>query len=316
MFVIQQNISLKDYSNFKIGGKARYFLEVKSVNDILEGVRKWRETDIESNFQRKYFVLGGGTNVLFNDAGFDGLVIKNSIDEIRMEEDLLVVGAGVLMSKLLDYCVENSLSGLEWAGGLPGTVGGAVRGNAGAYRGETKDKIVEVDSVNLDTLEQKTRTYDQCQFDYRTSIFKTTAANEVITYIKFKLTKGKKEEIESLIEDKKTKRKLRHPLEYPNVGSIFKNVPIGKFTKEQIKQLSQYVKDDPFAVIPTAKINFLAGLSGKRVGDAKLSEKHTNFIVNLGNAKAEDVKKLIEIIIKVVREKFGIELEPEVMFVD
>ncbi|MBI2026018.1 MAG: UDP-N-acetylmuramate dehydrogenase [Candidatus Levybacteria bacterium] len=317
MPTLQTNISLSDFSNFKIGGNARYFIEVFSIQDLIEGLKKWHE--ISKGFpkeQKRIFVLGGGTNILFSDDGFDGLVIKDSIDQISLQDDLVTVGAGTSMESLLNFCIENSLSGLEWAGGLPGTVGGSVRGNAGAYNGETKDTVFEVESINLDTLETIKRNKNECKFNYRTSIFKKSAVNEIITYIKFKLIRESKEDIKNLIEDKINKRKLRHPLEYPNVGSIFKNVPIEKFPKEILNELKQYIKDDPFPVIPTAKLTFLAGLCAKRIGDAQVSQKHTNFIVNLGSAKAKDVKKLIKIIQNVVKQKFNVNLELEVMFVD
>lgn len=317
MYNLQQNISLRDYSNFKIGGNAKYFLDVTSLDKLIEGLKYWHE--ISKDFkedEKRIFILGGATNVLFPDEGLNCLVIKNSIDFIDLKENVLTVGGGTLMSRLLDYCIKEGLSGLEWAGGLPGTVGGALRGNAGAYGGETKDNILEVESVNLDTLEVKKRSKRECDFNYRTSIFKTKATNEIITFIKFEVTNREKEEIKNLIEDKINKRKLRHPLEYPNVGSIFKNVPISKFSKEVLRELSQYIKDDPFPVIPTAKLSFLAGVSGKTVGDAQLSTKHTNFIVNLGNAKATDVKKLIQIVQKAVKERFGVDLEVEIMFIN
>lgn len=317
MYNLQTNISLKEYSNFKIGGNAKYFLNVTSVDDLTKGLEAWHQ--ISKDFkedEKKIFILGGATNVLFPDEGLNGLVIKDSIDFIDLKENVLTVGGGTLMSKLLDYCIENGLSGLEWAGGLPGTVGGALRGNAGAYGGETKDNILEVESVNMDTLKVKKRGKRECEFNYRTSIFKTKAINEIITFIKFEVTTKEKEEVKNLIEDKINKRILRHPLEYPNVGSIFKNVPIDKFSKEVLSELSQYIKDDPFPVISTAKLSFLSGVSGKTVGDAQLSTKHTNFIVNLGNAKAADVKKLIQIIQKAVKERFGVDLEVEVMFID
>lgn len=314
---IQSHISLKDFSNFKIGGSAKYFLDIKSIDDLIAGLRQWHE--ISKDFpkeEKKIFILGSATNVLFSDNGFDGLVIKNSIEKIEKKDDVVTIGAGVLVSNLLDFCIDNSLSGLEWAGGLPGTVGGAVRGNAGAYSGETKDNVLEVESINLKTLETKKRSKDECEFDYRMSIFKNKATDEIITFIIFKLANGNKDEIRQLIEEKQEKRKLRHPLEYPNIGSIFKNVPVDKFAPEKLESLSQYIKDDPFPVIPAAKLTFLVGLCGKRIGDAQVSEKHTNFIINLGNAKAQDVKQLIKIIQTAVKEKFGVSLEPEVMFVD
>jgi UDP-N-acetylmuramate dehydrogenase len=254
---------------------------------------------------------------VFNDKGFNGLVILDSINELGLDGEMVTVAAGTMLTTLLELCIDNSLSGLEWAGGLPGTVGGAVRGNAGAYGGETKDNVVEVESINLNTLEKMTRSKDQCNFSYRSSIYKLgEGENEIITRIKFMLKKGNKDEIKKLTQEKINARILRHPLAYPNVGSIFKNVEVEKFSQGQMRDLSVFIKNDPFPVIPTAKINFLAGLSGTRVGDAQLSTKHTNFIINLGNAKSQDVKKLIKIIKKTVKEKFNVDLEEEVMFVD
>ena len=313
----QRNVSLKDYSNFKIGGNASYFIEVSNINDLINGLKKWQE--ISKGFEsieKKVFVLGSGTNVLFSDKGLKGLVIKNSINDISKIGNIVRVGAGTLLSELLNFCMENNLSGLEWAGGLPGTVGGALRGNAGAYNGETKDNVWQVESLDINFLEIKKRNNKNCEFDYRMSVFKKSAAFEIITFIEFKFIKGEKENIKKLIEEKINARKLRHPLEYPNLGSIFKNVPVEKFSTEQMVELSQYIKKDPFPVIPTAKLNFLAGLSGKRVGDAQVSEKHTNFIVNLGNATSKDVHKLIEIIKETIYDKFNITLEEEIMYAD
>lgn len=316
MSKIQQNVLLKNHSNFKIGGPAKYFLEIFAKEDLIEGLKEWHDVSKDFPSEReRIFVLGGGTNVLFSDAGFNGLIIKNSINSIEKNGEEITVGAGTSFADLIDFCIVNSLSGLEWAGGLPGTVGGAVRGNAGAYGGETKDNILEVKSIDLNSFEEKTRTGNDCEFDYRTSVFKN-GENEIIIFIKFKLASGDSNEIKKIADEKINSRKSRHPLDYPNVGSIFKNVPVEKFTHDQMKELAQYIKNDPFPVIPTAKINFLTGLSGKRVGDAQLSEKHTNFIVNLGNAKSSDVHKLINIIKKEVYQKFNISLEEEIMFVD
>jgi UDP-N-acetylmuramate dehydrogenase len=311
--MIRQNVSLSDYNNFKIGGNALYFLEIFSKEELIEGLKDWKK--LYPSIQEKIFVLGGGTNILFSDLGFSGLVIKNSIRGIKLSNNIVEVSGGVLISDFLNFCIENCLSGFEWAGGLPGTVGGAVRGNAGAFNGETKDNVIEVESVDLNTLETKTRSNKDCDFSYRMSIFKKAAAKEIIVSVKFKLETDEKQTIESLIQEKIDHRLRRHPLEYPNVGSIFKNVPYESFSKNLQEDLFQYIKKDPFPVIPTAKLNFLAGLSGKRVGDAMLSKKHTNFIINLGNAKAEDVKKLIQIIKDSIKEKFAITLEEEIMLV-
>jgi len=220
------------------------------------------------------------------------------------------------MSKLLDFCIENSLSGLEWAGGLPGTVGGSVRGNAGAFGGETKDCIAEVKSLNIDSLEEITRNNQECWFSYRDSYFKTDkGSREIITEVMLTLKNKDKEEIKKIIEEKINFRIKKHPLEYPNIGSIFKNSEMTKIPDSLKEEFGQNGKTDPIPVIPSARIINLCGLKGKRVGDAQFSEKHPNFIVNLGNAKAGDVKALVEMAKKEVFEKFKIQLEEEIMYV-
>jgi UDP-N-acetylmuramate dehydrogenase len=228
----------------------------------------------------------------------------------------VIVGGGVEFSELVNFCIQNALSGLEWAGGLPGTVGGAIRGNAGAYLGETKDNVLEVTSIGLETSVKKTRTRDECLFDYRASIFKTRDNKDVIVSAKFVFKKGEKAEIAKVTREKIDHRNLRHPLEYPNIGSTFKNIPVDRFSSEQLKEFAQFIKDDPFPVVPAGKLIFLAGLKGQRVGDIMVSEKHTNFLVNLGDGRAADVRRLIDIINKSVKDKFGVALEEEIMYVD
>lgn len=312
--MIRQNISLKDYSNYKIGGNASYFLDIKTKEDLIEGIKEWREIEKSlATVEKKTFILGGGTNILFSDDGFKGLVIKDSIDLIQLDKDRVICGGGTLFVKLLDFCIEHSLSGLEWAGGLPGTVGGAIRGNAGAFGGETKDNIESVTSLNLTNLETIERNKQQCEFSYRSSIFKVLATDELIISAAFILKKGEREKIEKEINEKAEFRKNKHPLENPNAGSVFKNVPFASVPERFRNELSQYVKNDPFPVVPTGKLIFLSGFKGKRVGDAMVSDKHTNFIINLGNATAKDVSDLITIIKKEVGQKFGIFLEEEIM---
>ena len=314
--MFRQNVSLKEYSNYKIGGNASYFLEVKTKEELIAGIKVWKETSAGfSNSKKKIFVLGNGTNILFSDNDFEGLIIKIALEGIEKIGNEVFVASGTKFSDLCDFCINNSLSGFEWAGGLPGTVGGAIRGNAGAFGGETKDIILQVLSLNLDDLKIVRREVKDCEFSYRFSVFKDNATNEVILSAVFALKNGNKEEIQKLTNEKISYRRQKHPLEYPNIGSIFKNVAVEKFSKEQMQELSQFVKDDPFPVIPAAKLIFLTGLRGKRVGDAQISEKHTNYIVNLGNAKAKEVLELINIIKKEIKEKFKINLEEEVMYV-
>lgn len=302
--MMQKNILLKDYSNYKIGGPASNFLEISNIDELQR---------LNLDELRKFFVLGGGTNILISDEGFNGLVIKNSIGGLEQKKDELYVGSGVLLPSVVEYSIKNSLSGLEWAGGLPGTVGGAVRGNAGAFGGEIKDSVFQVESLDLKTLEIKKRNNSECNFGYRWSVFKKNS-NELIISVTLKLKNGNKKDIEKIVNEKIEYRNNRHPLDYPNIGSTFKNIPLSSLPRKLQEEFWPYIKNDPFPIIPTAKLLALADLKGTRVGDAQISEKHPNFIVNLGSAKSSDVLSLIEIARKAVKEKWGIELEEEIMY--
>lgn len=313
--MLKQNISLKDYSNYRIGGPAAYFLEIKSEADLIYGINEWEK--VSKNFsenQKKIFILGKGTNILISEKGFDGLIIHNSINGIKLQNNSLEVGSGALLSEILDFCIQNSLSGMEWAGGLPGTIGGAVRGNAGAFKGETKDSVSEVYSLNLTSLMHENRLNEDCKFDYRTSIFKTKATDEIILSVELNFKKGNQEHIKKSIQEKIDYRNEKHPMDLPSIGSTFKNIPVESVPKQLLTDFSSFIKNDPFPVVPVAKLLYLCDLKGKRQGDAQISQKHPNFIVNLGNAKSDDVKFLIEFAKKAVFEKFGLNLEEEIMY--
>lgn len=307
---LQKKVLLKNYSNYEIGGPAKFFVEAESTEELKEILKENKNEEI--------FILGGGTNVLISDEGFDGLVILNKIIGIEKEEGNFRVGSGVLIKDLLVYCIENSLSGMEWAGGLPGTIGGAVRGNAGAFKGETKDSVVEVESLDLKTgLNEIIRDNAQCQFGYRQSIFRSgDGAYEFITHVILNLMPGDKEEIKEKITQKIDYRNNRHPMEYPSIGSIFKNIPLDSLSTELQKEFETIVKTDPFPVVSTTKLLALCGLKGKKVGGAMISDKQPNFIVNVNNAKAADVKALIEIAKQAVREKYNLMLEEEIIYLD
>jgi UDP-N-acetylmuramate dehydrogenase len=296
-----RNISLKKFSNFRIGGKAKYFFEAKNISEIKKALI------LAKKLKTKIFILGGGTNILFNDSGFDGLVLVPKIKFIRkINKNIIRVGAGVEVKDFLNFLVKNELSGLEWAGGLPGTIGGAVLGNAGAFGGEIKDNLVQVKSIEINTLKEKIRNNKECLFDYRFSVFKNKNVNEIILWADFKFKKGKKEKILKSINEKINYRKERHPIEYPNIGSIFKNVPVENFKKEFIEYFKNknIIKIDPKPVVPMAFLISECGLKNKKVKDAMISPKHPNFIINLGKAEAKDVKKLINLIQKSVKQKF------------
>jgi len=298
---MQKNIPLWQFSNYKIGGLAAFFREVKSIGDLKQDFSEFT----------KIFILGGGTNVLISDKGFDGLVLLNRIPRIENHNGLVRIGSGVMIDELLSFCVQNSLSGLEWAGGLPGTIGAAVRGNAGAFKGEIKDSIIEVESIDIRSKEKIKRKNEECKFGYRWSVYKEQP-NEFITKVVLKLLKGDPLQIRKEIDEKIDYRNLKHPMDHPNIGSTFKNIPVGKVTDEQRVEFTSFTKDDPFPVVLVTKLLAIAGLKGKRIGDAQISDKHPNFIVNLGNAKSDDVRKLINIMRKAVRDRWGITLKEEI----
>jgi len=305
----QKNVLLSQFSNYKIGGPAEFFFEAKSADDVVwaAGEAKRRGLSI--------FILGGGTNLLISDDGVRGLVLKPNLNFLESEEETITAGAGVPMEKLLGFTVSKGLSGLEWAGGLPGTVGGAVRGNAGAFGGETKDNIKEVASSDIENSKKNVRNREECDFGYRNSVFKKQDGKEIILSVVFALKKGVPEEIKKLISEKVEYRKARQPLEYPNIGSIFKNVPVELVPKEILEKCADVIKQDPFPIVPAARLITLAGLKGTRSGGAMVSQKHGNFIVNVSNATAADVKNLIELVKREIKNKFGIALEEEVAIV-
>jgi UDP-N-acetylmuramate dehydrogenase len=239
------------------------------------------------------FVIGGGSNILAGDEGFRGLVIKNEISFIAGGGGFVSVGAGTRLSALADYYCENSLSGMEWAAGIPGTVGGAVRGNAGAALESMADAVESVDFFDASdsSLKINSCSKKECRFDYRESIFKKKR-NLIIVSCALAAKKGDSADIKNKMADCLAKKKESQPLGYPSAGSIFKN-PDGEFAARLIQD---------------------CGLKGKKIGGAMISEKHANFIINAGNATANDVMKLISLAKSEVLKKTGIRLEVEVEF--
>jgi len=275
---------------------------------------KWREIN------GPFFVLAGGTNVLFGDDCFEGLVFTPDFQEIKKDDDSsLRVGVGVLMEDLVSFFEEKGFSGLEWAGGLPGTLGGAIRGNAGAFGGEIKDVVKEVTSFDVSSGDKTIRRKNnECDFSYRNSIFKKqspTGINpkEIIIEVVLDLKKGDKKLIREIVQKNVFYRKERQPIEYPNIGSIFKNVSCEKIGKKRLEEFEPVIKTDPFPVVPVAHLISEAGLKGISCGGAMISPKHPNFIVNVVNASANDVKNLIELVKSEIKNRFEINLEEEII---
>lgn len=278
---------LKDYTTFKIGGRCTALIEINSEKAIAELVKICNDENI------RYLILGKGSNMLCDDKGFDGVVLHIGTDFANVEiigDDTLMADAGCNLSKLCKIALDNSLSGLEFAYGIPGTVGGAVFMNAGAYGGEIKDILQEVNCVdsagNIHTLSA-----EKLDLSYRHSIFHENGW--IVTSAVFKLKKGSKEEIKSKMDDLIGRRKDKQPLEYPNAGSTFKR-PVGQFAGKLIQD---------------------CGLKGFSVGGAMISEKHSGFVINYNNATCKDVLSLIKQVQDIVKEKTGFFLECEVKII-
>lgn len=304
MIKISNNVSLAPYTTFKVGGPARRFVAVKSLTELHEALVRARHQ------HWPIFVLAGGSNLIVANSGFPGLVVLVQFGGIKIIAQKIIAGAATPMKVLVDASIAKGLAGLEWAGGLPGSFGGAIRGNAGAFGGEIKDTIDRVTSVNRHTGSIKHWNQTDCQFEYRGSLFKRQP-DEIIIIATLQLRPGEQRQLRQTADSHISYRQQKHPLEYPNAGSIFKNTPVKKIPAPILKQWQDVIKVDPFPVVPTAKIIADAGLKGLRVGDAQLSEKHTNYVVNLGAATGEDIVAVIKKIQTVVQEKFGIELEIE-----
>ena len=293
---IKYNEPLASHTSFNIGGPADVFVTVENEEELAKAINFAKAENI------RYFLLGNGSNVLASDEGFRGIIIKLAGDFLNASVDgeIIKAGTGITLSKLAGLAMNSSLTGLEFASGIPGTLGGALFMNAGAYGGEMKQIVTKVKVLkNIPTANNTDcegcgaiieLTGEEMQFGYRHSILKEK--NYIALSCEMKLEKGDKETIASYMREQALKRKEKQPLEYPSAGSTFKR-PEGYFAGKLIED---------------------AGLGGYTVGGAQVSEKHKGFVINKGGASAKDVKELIDYVIKTVKEKDNVTLEPEVLF--
>ncbi len=303
---VQKNVCLAPYTTFRVGGPADYFVIGETEDVILQTLKAVRQERLP------LFVLAGGSNVLFSDDGFRGLVLLMRNAEYEISGETVLASAGASMADLIRETAGRGLAGLEWAGGLPGTLGGAIRGNAGAFGGEMKDSVAVVRYVTQ-TGEVRDASLAECTFAYRSSFFKTH--DVVIISATLRMTTGDPALIAETARGHVEYRSLRHPLDLPNAGSIFKNVPFSSIPENLKERVRGVIKADPFPVIPAAYLIAQAGFAGKSIGDAQVSEKHTNFIVNRGRAASRDIAALISMIKKTVHEQFSVDLEVEIQCV-
>jgi len=309
---VKKGVLLKDYTTYKIGGPAKYFFVAKSKQDLISAAEAAKE------FKLSVFILGGGSNLLISDKGFNGLVVKMDISDIRLEDSTAFVGAGANLMKLAYTAADNGLSGLEWSAGVPGTIGGAIYGNAQAFGTKICDAIKSVEAMDLKTLQINNFTKSQCNFSLKDSIFKKNRNLVIVSAVlEFKkVPEGSpREEIRSKIREFLQYRKDKHPINFPSAGSVFVNPEILIENKKLLAKFPELEEYNKKGIIPSGYLIAKSGLCGKKAGNAQISEKHCNFIVNLGGAKAKDVLSLISLAKKKVKANFGISLEPEVQFV-
>ncbi len=301
---LKQNVVLAKYTTYKIGGPADYFISVKNFEELKKALRFAEDNSLP------FFVLAGGSNVLFSDEGFRGLIIKIDNKELSIYENEITVGAGVPMNDIVSQSIENGLAGLEWAGGLPGTAGGAIRGNAGCFGGEIKDIVKEVTAVTYGG-EIKSYKNEDCYFNYRESIFKHN--KEIIMSAVFKLRAGDKNSLKTIVFNHIKYRRIKHRI--PSCGSVFKNCPLEIVPKTVQEKFREKIKIDPMPILPVGALIEACGLIGKTIGGAQITEEHANIIHNFNNAKATDVLDLINLAKEKAKKEFGVELEEEVQLV-
>lgn len=276
---------LSSYVNFKVGGPADILLIPKSKEQVIKSVEVCKENKIP------FYLIGNGSNILVRDGGFRGVVISlKEVNTIIVDGDKIEAECGAMLKAVSDKAMENSLTGFEFACGIPGTIGGAVFMNAGAYDGEIAHVIESAEIIdeecNIVRLSNK-----DLDFGYRSSI--VMKKGYTVLSAVFKLEKGQVKTIKELVDDLTNKRESKQPLEYPSAGSTFKR-PTGYFAGKLIQD---------------------AGLKGYSIGGAAVSEKHSGFVINKGNATAKDITDLIKYIQDEIKRQFGVELHPEVRII-
>ena len=288
-FVPGENIHLQEpmagHTTFRIGGPADCFFQIEN-EEQLKGVQRYLNM-----VEVPYFVLGNGSNLLVNDSGYRGIVLQigPKMSGIVVEGGRIIAKAGALLSRVAHVAADHGLTGLEFASGIPGTVGGGVMMNAGAYDGDMSQVVTQVRVISKDgeTLELDRATME---FGYRTSTIRNNSF--IVTEVTFELQEGDKDSIRAKMEELTERRREKQPLEYPSAGSTFKR-PEGHFAGKLIAE---------------------AGMKGFQVGGARVSDKHCGFVINTGKATAQDVRDVINEIQERVRDKFRVYLEPEVVF--
>ncbi len=276
---------MSKYTTFRVGGEAECMVIVQTEEELAKLIPYLNQ------IEQEYFILGNGSNLLVGDKGYRGIIVKlgGPMEDVHVEGCRVVAGAGALLSKTAAAARANSLTGMEFAAGIPGSMGGAIVMNAGAYDGEMKQIVESVRVMNRDG-QIMTLDNDTMEFGYRTSIIKNRPF--IVLEASLRLAAGDEAQIGARMEELARLRKSKQPLEYPSAGSTFKR-PEGNYAGKLIMD---------------------AGLRGYRIGGARVSNKHCGFVINTGNAAAADIREVIEEVQERVKDKFHVSLEPEVIF--
>ncbi len=306
MLDIKENVPLAPMTSFRLGGAAKYFVDVKTVEELQEALIFAKEKKVD------FYVMAGGTNLLISDNGFAGLIIRMKISQAQVTAGLVDVTAGTPLIKVVNFSAENGFADIEALAGVPGTFGGAVRGNAGAFGTEIGNHIDEVTALDANTGEIVKFKKDQCDFSYRSSVFKKNK-NLIVLSATLKLTRAdiaacKAKVMETVMG--RTKKGLQGA---KSAGSYFMNPKIEdeKLLKEFEQEKGVPARNN---VVPAGWIIDKAGLKGKTIGGAQVSENHTNYIINTGEGTAENVIMLVSFVKQQVRDQFGVQLVEEVNY--
>lgn len=318
---IKENVFLANYSVFKIGGPARFFVAVKSEGELIEALLWSQKND------QPVFVLGAGSNTLISDKGFNGLVIKMDLQDINfVGSGKMAAGSGASMARVVSECIKAGLYGFEWGIGIPGTVGGSVRGNAGCFGGEMRQVLESVRVLEIPNSKPQIQNFEfktfilsnnECKFKYRDSIFKKHP-EWVITSAVLKLKSGNPEESRKKILEYTKHRNESQDIGAKSAGCIFKNIPWDRKNIDKEKVLKQFPDIPPSGTVYGIPVSYLidqAGLKGKKIGKIYISPKHANYIVNEGGGTAREVLRLVALIKEKVHTKFNIILEEEIQMV-
>lgn len=303
---LKPNYPLSNLTTLNIGGPAKTFVSVSKEQQLRQAIKFAKENDLS------FLVIGSGSNLLVSDEGFDGLIIRNEITGIDQNEETLTVKSGTILQDLVDFANENGLEGLQKMTGIPGTVGGAIYGNAGAYGQTISDHLVEVKTFDPSRDEFARMTKDECVFDYRDSIFKKN--HHIILEVKFKLSKADSNTLKKESEEVLSKRLVKYPPGIKCPGSFFKNIVADILPKDILENIPQ--EKIIYGKIPAGSLLEDVGAKGQSLGTIEIAPYHANLFINKGNGKASDFYQLAKTYWKKVKQKFGIILEPEVQLIN